>query len=97
MELKNIKFLKLFDNLYRKNPGRIDIDFVPFFSTYFTKYKKFFDREIQNYNQEEKKSKKKFNLSNRIGDRKIFNYSYVDCVHRFVRSTLCKSICRRII
>ena len=76
MELKNIKFLKLFDNLYRKNPGRIDIDFVPFFSTYFTKYKKFFDREIQNYNQEEKKSKKKFNLSNRIGDRKIFNYSY---------------------
>ncbi len=40
MQLKNIKFLNLFDNLYNKiNHGRNDIDFLPFISKYFTTYK----------------------------------------------------------
>ena len=66
-QLKNIQFLKLFDNLYRKiSPGRNDIDFFPFMSKYFTTYKEKFDRDIQDYYIEEKDHKNKFNLSNFI-------------------------------
>ena len=77
LQLKNIQFLKLFDNLYRKiEPGRIDIDFNPFMSKYFKDYKEIFDRDIQDYNTEEKKRKNKFNLSNFMGNKKAFNFNY---------------------
>ena len=77
LQLKNIQFLKLFDNLYRKiEPGKIEIDFKPFMSKYFIDYKEIFDREIQDYNTEEKKRKNKFNLSNFMGQKKAFNFNY---------------------
>ena len=40
MQLNNIHYLSLIDNLYNKNGhGRIDIDFHPFMSKYFIQYK----------------------------------------------------------
>ena len=77
-QLKNIKFLRLFDNLYNKIAhGRNDIDFLPFMSKYFTTYKEKFDRDIQDYYNEEKESKNKFNLSEFIQDKKVFNFNYI--------------------
>ena len=75
MQLKNIKFLALFENLYRKI-GRIDIDFHPFVSKYFVQYKEKFDRDIQDYYIEQKESKNKFNLFDYINDKKAFNFKY---------------------
>ena len=78
MQLKNIKFLRLFDNLYNKIAhGRNDIDFMPFMSKYFTIYKEKFDRDIQDYYNEQKESKNKFNLSEFIHDKKAFNFNYI--------------------
>ena len=77
-QLKNIQFLKLFDNLYRKiSPGRNDIDFFPFMSKYFTTYKEKFDRDIQDYYIEEKDHKNKFNLSDFVDEKKAFNFNYI--------------------
>ena len=77
-QLKNIQFLKLFDNLYRKIlPGRNDIDFFPFMSKYFTTYKEKFDRDIQDYYVEEKDHKNKFNLSDFVDEKKAFNFNYI--------------------
>ena len=78
MQLKNIKFLYLFDNLYNKIfHGRNDIDFLPFISKYFTTYKEKFDRDIQDYYLEENKSKNKFNLFDFINDKMAFNFNYL--------------------
>ena len=77
-QLKNIQFLKLFDNLYSKIlPGRNDIDFFPFMSKYFTTYKEKFDRDIQDYYLEEKDHKNKFNLSEFVNEKKAFNFNYI--------------------
>ena len=76
MQLKNIKFFSLFDSLYQKKQnGRIDIDFVPFISKYFVQYKQIFERDIQDF-YTEKKNKNKFNLSDFLGKKKVFNYNY---------------------
>ena len=43
----NIKYFSLFDKLYENDSkGRIDIDFVPFKTKYYEKYKKYFDRDV---------------------------------------------------
>ena len=77
-QLKNIKFLNLFDNLYKKvSAGRNDIDFFPFMSKYFTTYKEKFDRDIQDYYIEEKDHKNKFNLSDFVDEKKAFNFNYI--------------------
>ena len=78
MQLKNINYLSLFDNLYKKKDhGRIDIDFHPFISKYFFLYKEKIDRDIQDYYIEEKESKNKFNLFSFIDDKKAFNFKYL--------------------
>ena len=68
----------MFDNSYNKIAhGRNDIDFMPFMSKYFTIYKEKFDRDIQDYYNEQKESKNKFNLSEFIHDKKAFNFNYI--------------------
>jgi hypothetical protein len=46
-------------------------------SKYFTTYKEKFDRDIQDYYNEEKECKNKFNLSEFIQDKKVFNFNYI--------------------
>ena len=74
MQLNNIKFFSLFDNLYYKTGcGTISVDFLPFTMQYIKKYKEKFDRDIQDNNFSKNINKNKFNLS---GSQKLFNYNY---------------------
>ena len=78
MQLKNIKFLSLIDNLYHKyQNGRNDIDFFPFMLKYIEKYRRKFDRDIQDYYTSNKEYKNKFNLFDFLGDKKAFNFKYI--------------------
>ena len=49
-----LKFFNVFDNLYQKNSQKINIDFNPFLSEYFKKYKSDFERDIIDFNYEGK-------------------------------------------
>jgi len=74
MQLNNIKFFSLFDNLYYKTGcGRIDVDFLPFTMQYISKYKEKFDRDIQDYYITKNINKNKFNLSD---NKEEFNFNY---------------------
>ena len=47
----NINFFEIMDRLYGKKQGYItEVNFVPFFTTYYKEYKKYFDREIEEMN-----------------------------------------------
>ena len=74
MQLNNIKFFTLFDNLYYKTGcGRIDVDFLPFTMDYIRKYKEKFDRDIRDFYISKNINKNKFNLSD---NRKELNFNY---------------------
>ena len=50
---KNINFFEIIDQLYgNKNCPSLEIDFKPFFSSYYKFFKDFFDREINDINEE---------------------------------------------
>ena len=49
-----LKFFNVFDNLYQKESQKINIDFNPFLSEYFKKYKSEFERDIIDFNYEGK-------------------------------------------
>ena len=49
---KNINFLSIIDKLYQtKGNHETDIDFTPFFTSYFLKHRSYFEREINDFNE----------------------------------------------
>ena len=62
-----IKFFNIFENMYNKKQSqKINIDFNPFLSEYFKKYKNYFERDIMDFNYEGKNIVKYSNLKKNL-------------------------------
>ena len=89
---REINFLSLIDNLYKLNSeGEINIDLEDFINDYYSNYKNYFDREIQDICEDNKYHNnivkiKNYNINNKIilkykayelDDRILIKYLYI--------------------
>ena len=69
---REINFLSLIDKLYKTNSeGKIEINFEDLSNEYYSNYKNYFDREIQDISEENKINSNKIKIKNYNIDNKI--------------------------